>query len=129
VAYEGVKPSFRSVDLLLRLEWIAVLAAAIACYAFADGSWTLFLALILAPDLAMLGYLAGSRIGAIAYNVFHILVWPAILLIAGLYSGEMLAVQVAAVWIAHIAVDRALGYGLKLPTGFGDTHLGRIGKT
>lgn len=124
-----MKPSFRSVDLLLRLEWIAVFVAAIACYAFADGSWTLFLALILAPDLAMLGYLAGSRIGAIAYNVFHILVWPAILLIAGLYSGEMLAVQVAAVWIAHIAIDRALGYGLKLPTGFGDTHLGRIGKT
>ena len=76
----------------------------------------------------MLGYLAGPRIGAIAYNAFHILVWPALLLVAGLYSGEILAVQVAAIWIAHIAIDRALGYGLKLPSGFGDTHLGRIGK-
>jgi hypothetical protein len=76
----------------------------------------------------MLGYLAGPLIGAIVYNAFHILVWPAILVIAGLYSGEMLAVQVAAIWIAHIAIDRALGYGLKLPSGFGDTHLGRIGK-
>ena len=129
MAFEGVKPSFQSVDFLLRLEWIAVFAAAIAGYAFAGGSWLLFLVLILAPDLAMLGYLAGPRVGAIVYNAFHVLVWPAILVVAGLYSGEMLAVQVAAIWIAHIAIDRALGYGLKLPTGFGDTHLGRIGKT
>ena len=28
---------------------------------------------------------------------------------------------------AHVGWDRALGYGLKLPTGFKDTHLGRIG--
>ncbi len=128
MAYEGVKPSLHSVDLLLRLEWITVFAAAIAFYAFTGGSWALFFVLIMAPDLAMLGYLAGPLIGAIVYNAFHILVWPAILVIAGLYSGEMLAVQVAAIWIAHIAIDRALGYGLKLPSGFGDTHLGRIGK-
>jgi hypothetical protein len=25
-------------------------------------------------------------------------------------------------------MDRALGYGLKLPTDFRDTHLGRIGR-
>jgi hypothetical protein len=30
---------------------------------------------------------------------------------------------------AHIGIDRALGYGLKYSTGFGFTHLGRIGKT
>jgi hypothetical protein len=29
---------------------------------------------------------------------------------------------------AHIGVDRALGFGLKLPTGVRDTHLGRIGR-
>ena len=127
-AHEGVKPSLQSVDFLLRLEWIAVLAAAIVGYAFAGGSWVLFLVLILAPDLAMLGYLAGPRIGAMVYNALHILIWPAILLAAGLYSGEALTMQLAAIWIAHIAIDRALGYGLKLPTGFGDTHLGRIGK-
>ena len=62
------------------------------------------------------------------YNAFHILVWPAILFVAGLCVDNALAMQVAAVWTAHIAMDRALGYGLKLPTGFADTHLGRIGK-
>ena len=123
-----MKPSLRPVDLLLRLEWIAVFAAAIAGYAFADGSWTLFLVLILAPDLAMLGYLAGPRIGAIVYNAFHILVWPAILSSRGFIQGRCWRCRSRLIWIAHIAIDRALGYGLKLPTGFGDTHLGRIGK-
>lgn len=118
----------RTVDFLLRLEWAAVLAAAIAGYLFLDGSWQLFVLLILAPDLAMLGYLAGPAVGAVVYNAFHILVWPAILFLGGLYTESAFAMQVAAIWIAHIAMDRVLGYGLKLPTGFTDTHLGRIGK-
>ena len=66
-------PAFRTVDLLLRLEWAAVLAAAIAGYLFLGGSWQLFVLLILAPDLAMLGYLAGPAVGAIVYNAFHML--------------------------------------------------------
>ena len=112
----------------MSLEWISVAVAAIVAYAAIGGSWKLFLLLILAPDLAMLGYLAGPRIGAIAYNAFHILVWPALLLAAGLIWEQGLAVQIAAIWTAHIAVDRALGYGLKLPEGFAETHLGRIGR-
>jgi hypothetical protein len=35
---------------------------------------------------------------------------------------------VAALWALHIGVDRALGYGLKYPTAFADTHLGRVGR-
>jgi hypothetical protein len=116
------------VDFLLRLEWAVLLAGAIAGYLFLDGSWPLFVLLILAPDLAMFGYLAGPAVGAVAYNAFHILVWPAILFSAGLYADNAIAMQVAAIWVAHIAMDRALGYGLKLPTGFTDTHLGKIGK-
>jgi hypothetical protein len=123
-----VTPDFRTVDLLQRLEWTAVLAAAVAGYLFIGGSWQLFLLLILAPDLSMLGYLAGPAVGAAAYNAFHILVWPVILLFAGHYAGQPVLIEVAAIWIAHIAMDRALGYGLKLPTGFTDTHLGKIGK-
>jgi hypothetical protein len=123
-----VTANSRTVDVLLRLEWAAVLAAAVAGYLLLDGSWQLFVLLILAPDLAMLGYLAGPVAGAIVYNAFHILLWPVILFLAGLYAGEAVLMQIAAIWTAHIAMDRALGYGLKLPTGFTDTHLGRIGK-
>ncbi len=76
----------------------------------------------------MIFYLGGPRAGAIAYNLLHLLVWPAALGVAGLYLYDALLRQVAAVWIVHIALDRALGYGLKLSTGFADTHLGRIGR-
>jgi hypothetical protein len=118
----------RTVDLLVRLEWAVAAAVAIGFYAAGDGSWLLFALLILAPDLAMLGYLAGPRAGAAAYNAAHVLIWPALLLAAGVLVEEWpLAVEVALIWIAHIAVDRAMGYGLKLPTGFRDTHMGRIG--
>jgi hypothetical protein len=91
-------------------------------------SWWLFALLILAPDLSMLGYLAGPRVGAVAYNALHILIAPLILGIAGVLLAAPITTAVALIWIAHIAIDRALGYGLKLPTGFRDTHLGRIGR-
>ena len=39
-----------------------------------------------------------------------------------------LVLSLAMIWLAHIGIDRALGYGLKYQTGFAFTHLGRIGK-
>jgi len=117
----------KPLDLIVRLEWAVVAAAAIVFYAWSGGSWWLFGLLILAPDLSMFGYLGGPRIGAIAYNALHILIVPVLLLLVGYLSGHAVAIAVALIWIAHIAIDRALGYGLKLSTGFQDTHLGRIG--
>lgn len=118
----------RFTDTAQRIEWWAVAAAAIWLYALSQGSWLLFAVLILLPDLAMLGYLAGPRAGAVAYNLAHLAIWPVMLAVAGLAAGEPLLLHVGLVWMVHVAVDRALGYGLKLPTGFRDTHLGRIGR-
>jgi hypothetical protein len=118
----------KSVDWAIRIEWMVVAAVAIAGYRLIGGSWTLFALAVLAPDLSMLGYLAGPRVGALAYNAVHILIWPALLVLAGLYADNMPAMEIALIWLVHISVDRALGYGLKLPTGFQDTHLGRIGR-
>ena len=39
-----------------------------------------------------------------------------------------LMLSIAMIWLAHIGIDRALGFGLKYSAGFGFTHLGRIGK-
>lgn len=116
------------VDAAIRLEWVAVAVAAVVLYALTGISWWLFALLILAPDLSMLFYLAGPRAGAVAYNAFHILVLPVLLALAGIWTGHALATAVAMIWVAHIAVDRALGYGLKRASGFRDTHLGRIGR-
>lgn len=118
----------RPVDLIVRFEWATVAALAIVCYALSGFSWWLFALLILAPDLSMLGYLAGSRFGAATYNALHILIAPLVLLLAGALLAGRVTTAVALIWIVHIAIDRALGYGLKLPTGFQDTHLGRIGR-
>lgn len=118
----------KPLDLIVRLEWAAVAAAAIVFYAWSGVSWWPFAVLILAPDLSMFGYLVGPRIGAIAYNALHILILPVLLLLVGYLSGHAAAIAVALIWIAHIAIDRALGYGLKLSTGFQDTNLGRIGR-
>ncbi len=63
----------------------------IVLYAFAGGSWWLFALLILAPDLSMLGYLAGPRVGAVAYNAFHILIVPLLLALAGYVLANSMA--------------------------------------
>ncbi len=117
----------RSVALILKAEWAAILVASIIAYWLIDGSWLLFAVLLLAPDLAMLGYLAGSRVGAFAYNVAHLLIWPAALFVVAMLVPDGVWMELAIIWLAHIAMDRALGYGLKYATAFRDTHLGRIG--
>lgn len=111
---------------LLRLEGLALLGTALVLYAHLDAGWWLFAALFLAPDVGLLGYLAGPRWGARAYNLTHTLALPAVVGAAGLVTGVAGPVAVALVWAAHIGADRALGYGLKYPGAFADTHLQRL---
>jgi hypothetical protein len=114
--------------LLLRLEGAAMFVLALVLYPKVSDSWLLLAALFLAPDLGMLGYLAGARIGAIAYNAAHFELLPIALAIAGLLYPAVLLIALALIWLAHIGIDRALGYGLKYEVGFRFTHLGRIGR-
>ena len=74
----------------------------------------------------MLGWLAGPRVGAWVYNVVHIYVWPLLLLYLGLNGGPAWGAPFGLIWVAHIGADRLSGYGLKYPTFFKDTHLGRL---
>ncbi len=112
--------------VLLRLEGAAVLALAVAGYRASGGNWWLFALLLLAPDLAALGYLAGNRVGAATYNLVHTYVLPLALLGYGLWGASPLALSLALIWLAHIGADRLVGYGLKYPTGPKDTHLQRV---
>jgi hypothetical protein len=113
---------------LLRLEGATALIGASIAYAAQGGSWGMFALFFLLPDLSMLGYLAGPRIGAACYNGAHTYLGPA--LVAGLgmtLVGHGLTLG-ACIWAAHVGFDRLLGYGLKYGTSFGDTHLGRRGR-
>ncbi|MEC7764087.1 MAG: DUF4260 domain-containing protein [Pseudomonadota bacterium] len=108
---------------LLRLEGLAALGLSLALFASTGASWWLFAALILAPDLSAVGYLAGPRTGAWAYNLAHTYTLPAVLIGAGWALGAPVVVAVGAVWASDIGMDRAVGYGLKHRAAFKVTHL------
>jgi hypothetical protein len=112
--------------VLLRLEGAAIGISAIVVYFWADSSWWLLVVLALAPDLSFLGYAAGPRVGALAYDVAHTYLLAVPLAVVGLLADSDVVAQLGLIWIAHIGIDRALGYGLKYPTRFEDTHLQRV---
>lgn len=111
--------------VLLRLESLAVGAAAIVAFHHSQESWTLFAVLFLFPDLSMLGYVAGPRVGAVSYNALHWYVFPLVFIAIGTKAGLGHVLSIGLIWVAHIAMDRALGFGLKYSEGFGATHLGK----
>ena len=115
-------------NLLLRLEGLCYAVAALLVYWQQGFSWWMFAALILVPDVSMIGYLAGPRIGASCYNIAHAtpLAWA--LLLLGYFANNTTALTIALIWFAHIGIDRTLGYGLKYATAFKDTHLGNLNK-
>ena len=112
--------------LLLRLEGAALLAGSLVLYFHEGFGWVALVLLALAPDLSMLGYAAGRRVGAAAYDLAHTEVLPIALGVAGVVGASDLATQLALIWLAHIGADRLIGYGLKYPSGFKDTHLQRV---
>ena len=112
----------------LRLEGAAAFIAGLALYGWLGGAWLVVVPLLLVPDLSAVGYLRGPRVGAITYNVVHN--WALGLGVLGIgLATDVAPVAIAgALLIAHVGMDRAAGYGLKLPTSFQDTHLGRMGR-
>ncbi|WP_206929260.1 DUF4260 domain-containing protein [Roseococcus thiosulfatophilus] len=90
--------------------------------------WWAALLIFFAPDLSIVGYAWGARVGAFLYNAVHIYAFGAAFLALGLVAATPILVTVGALCMAHAGFDRLLGYGLKSPEGFSFTHLGRIGK-
>ena len=113
---------------LLRLEGLTLFLGMTMLYAVWGGSWWIYAVLFLMPDLSFAAYLAGPRTGAIVYNAAHSYMAPMVLMTGGFGLASPLTLSVALIWLAHIGIDRALGYGLKYSAGFSFTHLGRIGK-
>jgi len=113
-------------SLLLKLEYATLSLATILLYHHLDNTWLLFALLFLTPDLSMLGYLANPRIGAALYNLAHTLFLPLTLFLIAYPTNHPTLIAVALIWTSHITLDRLLGYGLKYPTFFKDTHLQHI---
>jgi hypothetical protein len=112
----------------LRAEGVATFAAGLAGFLWLGLPWYAFALLLLAPDISVVGYLRGPRVGAVVYNLVHDLATGAALAGIGLALGSVPIAAAGAILVAHSGMDRMAGYGLKLPTSFQDTHLGRIGR-
>ena len=117
-----------TVRVVLRLEGLCVLIAASVAYAKFGLGWGTFALFFLTPDISFFGYLAGPKVGAVSYNLAHSYIGAVTCLAAGIVVPAPTILCIGLIWCAHIGFDRALGYGLKYPDGFGFTHLGRIGR-
>lgn len=111
---------------LLHLEGAALFALSFSIYYRNGYRWWLFAALFLLPDVFMLGYLVNLKWGSSLYNLVHTLTGPVIVVLFCLYRMDLSLLPCALIWAAHIGFDRMLGFGLKYPTLFKDTHLQHV---
>jgi hypothetical protein len=109
-----------------KLESLAIFVLLLVIYNFLNFSWSVFVLAFFLPDISMIGYLKNPIIGAITYNIGHNYLSPILLFGLGTLINYELITALSIILAAHIALDRTLGYGLKLPTGFKDTHLGKL---
>lgn len=114
---------------LLKLEELALFALAIAAFTILDMDWWWFPLLLLAPDLGMLGYLAGPRVGANTYNSLHHRGLAILVYLLGVYLTNNWLAFAGIILFAHSSLDRVFGYGLKYSDSFQHTHLGKIGRS
>lgn len=113
---------------LIRLEELVMLLFSILIYSTLPFAWWWFPALILLPDVSMVGYLAGNRTGAWAYNFFHHKALALSVMALGYFMRNDYLILAGAILFGHSSLDRLMGYGLKYEEGFQVTHLGKIGK-
>jgi hypothetical protein len=113
---------------VIQLEELGLFLFGIFLFNQLNYPWWWFLALILAPDLSMIGYLFGNRIGAFTYNFFHHRGLAILVYLIGIYYSNSLIQLLGIILFAHSSMDRMMGYGLKYDSGFKLTHLGEIGK-
>lgn len=115
-------------NTIIKLEEILMFVLGIYLFSLLNFEWWWFLVLILAPDIGMVGYAFGNKIGALAYNLFHHKGLAIAIYLLGSYFTEPWLQLTGIILFSHAAMDRIFGYGLKYDKGFKFTHLGEIGK-
>jgi len=111
---------------ILHAEGAVIFVGSVIVYRQGHFGWWLFGLLFLAPDLFMLGYLANAKIGSALYNLVHTLTGPVSFLLGAYCLSAPRLIPYGLIWLAHVGFDRMLGYGLKYPTQFRDTHLQHV---
>lgn len=111
---------------ILKLEEIAQFGLGIYLFSLLPYAWWWFLVLLLSPDIGMLGYVFGNKIGAFSYNLLHHKGIAIGCYLLGVYLVNEPLQCAGSILFAHAAFDRIMGYGLKYDTGFKVTHLGNL---
>lgn len=113
---------------LIQLEEAALFGLGIYLFSLLNYAWWWFPALLLVPDLSMISYAFGNKVGAWCYNVIHHRALAIAVYLLGIYLAND-AIQLTGIMLfSHSSMDRMFGYGLKYEKGFKFTHLGEIGK-
>ena len=115
--------------VLLKLEAFALFGLSIFLFSRLDYPWWLYPLLFFVPDLSMVGYAFGPRVGAWVYNVVHHYAVSIGLYVLGFVLGVPILQLTGIILLGHSSLDRVLGYGLKYPDSFQNTHLGPIGSS
>lgn len=113
----------RGVKISLHLDGLLMLIFGVVIYGILRLHWGLFAAFLLAPDLFMLGYLVNNKAGAFVYNLGHLLLWPVSFSLLGLILGSEVLLSLGIIWLCHIGMDHAFGYGFKFTDSFKHTHI------
>ncbi|MFI5203050.1 MAG: DUF4260 domain-containing protein [Flavobacteriales bacterium] len=112
---------------LLILEEAAMFGFSIFLFQQTSFEWWWYPALILAPDIGMLGYLINSKTGAVTYNLFHHKAIAVAVLCAGYVYMQPWILLSGIILFGHASMDRVFGYGLKYSDSFFHTNLGWMG--
>jgi hypothetical protein len=112
--------------IMLHAEGAAMFIAACILYARIGANGWVFALLFFSFDIFMLGYLRNPQFGSVIYNIGHTETVPMALALIGFLATIEPLMGFAFIWLGHIGLDRLLGYGLKYPTFFKDSHLQRL---
>lgn len=114
------------VKIILLLENLLIFFGALYFYHQIDGNWLHFLLLLFVPDISMIGYLKNPVQGSLLYNLVHNYILAIFLMLLGIATNNTFFYNLGIILSAHVALDRTLGYGLKYPTKFKDTHIQKV---
>lgn len=112
----------------LQVEGAVLFGAMLFLFNSTHQNWWLVLVLLFLPDLFMAGYAGSSKLGALLYNIGHTYLLPTMLVLYGVHNHRPFILGIGLIWLAHIGMDRVLGYGLKYDDNFKHTHLGNLSK-
>ena len=121
---EATAPRHGTARAAYGLAALALLAGTVAALVAVDGGWWQLALFAVAPDVALLlGIGRGLEKGQLhpravpLYNALHRFWGPAALAALALTVLPDAYLVGALAWALHVAIDRAVGYGLRTPDG------------